>query len=343
MTSNQLNIRLPARAGLDASEPDSQKVSEGISDLLSCHCGDSEKILKLNGNPKELQGYYRIEQESRSLFLKVLPESYLEQQKDANRFAVFVQNGGVQASTIIPGYPKYLGNGLIVIAYDWIEGRCLDLSQSELEQFGFQLGRLHHILGQYPTQKIVCGRTYSRLAVLREIVKRIKALEQIESSYIKRLRGLLQENRDFFKPFSEPCQVLHGDLNIGNLRWVKSKVVFLDFEDAKHSWFPPRIDVAFALERLALINEPDTNHAFINAQALLGGYVESFGHSPFLKKGTLKSSLEWLSTRSLCMLQHFEWGGMAWPESEWLKFDGLLDHLTQRSEMMLELEACFFD
>jgi len=343
MTSNQLKIRLPARTDLDAQEPGDQKVSEEIADRLLSQCGGMGKLFKLNGNPAELQGYYRLNQGAHSLFLKVIPEAYLNQQSEANRFAVFVQKAGIQSSVIISGYPKRLGDGLVVIAYDWIEGRCLELSPLELEQFGRQLGRLHQVLGRYPSQEAVRSRTHARLAVIREVAERVATLKQTDSPYLQRLCGLLQKNPDFFKPFAESCQVLHGDLNVGNLRWTESGVVFLDFEDAKHSWFPPRIDVAFALERLALINESNNRRAFVNAQALLRGYVDTFGRSPFPSAGVLIGSLEWLSARSLCMLQHFEWEEGAWPESEWLKFDGLLDHITQRSEMMFEIESCFFD
>lgn len=342
MTSNRLKTRLPARRGLDTQEPDHQRVPGDIAKHLLARCGTGH-LSKLNGNPAERQGYYRLDQEAHSLFLKVLPESYLDQQMEANRFAVFVQKAGVQSNAVISGYPKHLDDGLVVIAYDWIEGRCLDPSPSELEQFGRQLGHLHVALGHYPSQETVRKNTCARLAALREIAERISELKQKESSYLYRLCSLLDENPDIFKPFTEPCQVLHGDLNVGNLRWTESGVMFLDFEDARHSWLPPRIDVAFALERLALINEPDDSRAFVNAQALLRGYVDVLGRSPFPRVGSLRNSLEWLSIRSLCMLQHFEWEGKPWPESEWLKFDNLLDHISRRSEMMLEIEACFFD
>jgi len=342
-TSNKLKTRLPARKGLGFQEPDDQKVSGEITDRVLGKCGYTGQLSKLSGQPLELEGYYRLDQEAHSLFLKVLPEAYLDQQIEANQFAVFVQKAGILSNTIISGFPKRLDDELVVIAYDWIEGRCLEPSSLELEQFGRQLGRLHQVLACYPEQEAVCNSTFARLADLRDIAKRIILLKPTDSPYLQRLCRLLDDKPDIFKPFEEPCQVLHGDLNVGNLRYTASGVVFLDFEDARHSWFPPRVDVAFALERLALINEQDDNRAFTNAQALLKGYVDVFGRSPFSRAGSLRETLEWLSLRSLCMLQHFEWVGRPWPESEWLKFDNLLNHIVRRSEMMLEIETYFFD
>lgn len=343
MISNQLNIRLPARSGLDCQESEVQKIPKWIADSLFSQCGVMGQLSKFQGDPAELQGNYRLDLEAQSLFLKVIPESYLDQQIEANRFAVFVQNAGVRSSTVISGYPKRIDDGMVVVAYDWIEGRCLEPSPLELEQFGRQLGRLHQVLGCYPGQKDVYSNTCDRMTALREVAERIISLKRPDSPYLRRLCGLFEGNPFLFKPFGEPSQVLHGDLNVGNLRWTESGVVFLDFEDAKHSWFPPRIDVAFALERLALFNESDDRRAFANAQALLRGYVDTFGCSPFTNAGAFRVSLEWLSARSLCMLQHFEWEGTPWPESEWLKFGNLLDHIKRRSEMMLEIEACFVD
>lgn len=340
--SNKLKTRLPARNGLGTEEPEHQKVTNDIANVLLGQIGSSGKLYKLSGGLAELEGYYRLELAGSNLFLKVIPELFLAQQLEANRFATFVKNNDLLSNTIVPGFPRTLDDELVVIAYEWINGRCLDSTPSELEQFGHQLGRLHQVLRQYPGRKKVSVKSFDRLAALRNTAKRIASLEQPDTPYLRRLCELLKANLDIFKPFKEPCQIIHGDLNVGNLRWSESGIVFLDFEDARHSWFPPRIDVAFALERLALINEPDNNRALENAIALLKGYRDASDHFPFSEPGSIRKTLEWLSIRSLCMLQHFDWEGNPWPESEWMKFDNLLDHMASRSEMLLKIENFFF-
>jgi hypothetical protein len=41
------------------------------------------------------------------------------------------------------------------------------------------------------------------------------------------------------------------------------------------------------------------------------------------------------------MLQNFEWNDSPWPQSEWDKFARLLEHIEDRSEMLMEIEAKF--
>ena len=130
-------------------------------------------------------------------------------------------------------------------------------------------------------------------------------------------------------------------MNAGNIRWTENGIQFLDFEDTRHSWFPIRVDIVFVLERLALINENNDQKAFENARSILDGYVKNSNQTLFFMKGDLINTLEWLSMRSLCMLQKFEWEGFIWPESEWAKFDILLQHIEERYEVLQEIEACY--
>lgn len=338
MISNQLKVRLPARNGLEALEPEGSEVREDLADKILVHSGQG-KLSKLSGNPGSLEGCYKFSQTDNALFFKVVPGHFLSQQLQANAYASFVGKAGVRSSIVLEGYPKKLQDDMVLLAYQWLDGRALSSAANELEIFGRSLGLLHCTLQNFPEQQSVQLRTVDRMRVLQTVANEIKSGDGVSTRCISRLRALLCSHPDLFDSFDEPCQVLHGDLNVGNLRWTGKDVVFLDFEDAKHSWFPPRIDVAFALERLILINQADDRLALNNAKVFLKNYSEVFGCSPFIRPGSLEHSLKWLSARSLCMLHHFEQEGEIWPESEWLKFESLLNHIDQRSEMFSEIEA----
>lgn len=336
---SQFDIRQPARLDLGTKSLESGFVSDEVSRRLEEACGERGRITKINGEVIELEGFYQLDNGSKKLFLKVIPAHYIEQQEEANKFASFVRGFGVHTSTIISGYPVHLDEGFAVFAYDWIEGRCIDSNQDELRQLGYQLGELHQAFHKYPDIKSVSNLTEKRLRALRNIVEKILNTGKGNTHYSKRLYELLEKSPHVFESFSEPCQVLHGDLNVGNLLLNGEDITFLDFEDSKHSWFPLRIEMAFVLERFVLINELDDQKALVNARALLAAYLSSARVFPFKKPGEFKSSLEWLSLRSLCMLQQFEWDGASWPESEWIKFYKLVDQIESRSELLYEIEA----
>lgn len=341
MILNQLKARLPARQGLGFNRAVGSAVPGEIAKQLLGEGVTAEGLKKLGGNLSEISGYYSFDQGGRCLFLKVIDSSFLEQQLQADKFSVFLQGCGLSTNPVVAGYPKDLGNGLSIVAHEWIDGEFLRPEAEELVCLGEQLGLLHKALATYPEAASVKRRSDQRLQALDDVAKKILEAKRYDRPVLHKLAALLAEKPEMFKGFDEHCQVLHGDLNVGNILKTGSRVVFLDFEDARQTWLPPRIDVAFALERLVLINEPDSDRAFVNACRMLEGYISTFGSSPFSKPGVFKESLEWLSARSLCMLQNFEWNGSPWPQSEWDKFSILLEHIEERADMFREIEERF--
>jgi thiamine kinase-like enzyme len=338
-----MKIRLPARAGLDSKKVEGCEIDTQLSNKILAECDLEGKLVKLSGDAKGFEGHYYFENSDENLFLKIVPKSHLSSQLEADRFAVFVKMFGVKSSSILGGYPKFLNESFVVLAYKWLDGRCLASDRCELEFLGAELGKLHKALDHFEDKKSIILNTQKRLKLLSDIASDIVNLKSIKSPILSRAQELLQSKLDRFEVFNEKCQVLHGDLNVGNLRKTTDGIVFLDFEDASHSWFPPCVDIAFAVERLAMINEEDDGKALDNSKALLSGYISVSGKTPFLERGALKKTLEWLSLRSLCILYHFECQGNSWPDSEWEKFDFLLDHLTRREKLLEEIEEAFFD
>jgi Ser/Thr protein kinase RdoA (MazF antagonist) len=70
------------------------------------------------------------------------------------------------------------------------------------------------------------------------------------------------------------CQVIHNDLNAGNvLQDTKGNIWFLDFEEAIWSYLPPYFDIAKVIERFILVNEDwDIQTKITASQRLLHTY-----------------------------------------------------------------------
>ena len=91
------------------------------------------------------------------------------------------------------------------------------------------------------------------------------------------------------------CQVIHNDLNAGNvLKDTKGNVWFLDFEEARWSYLPPYFDIAKVIERFILVNEDwDVQTKIIASQRLLDAYSivrdDNYGMG-----GSIPVALGWL-------------------------------------------------
>ena len=64
------------------------------------------------------------------------------------------------------------------------------------------------------------------------------------------------------KSFMRSPQVIHGDLNYGNVlscHGNDGKIIFIDFEEASRSYFNPMIDVAMIIERFIIPSQNSPN------------------------------------------------------------------------------------
>ncbi|MEM7209862.1 MAG: phosphotransferase [Pseudomonadota bacterium] len=327
-----LDTRQPARSTLSSSEPSSRIApASEVKDILSKLHVDG-KLFRLGSVDSE-SAYYRLELANESLFVKIVDDSYLDSQLAADAIARFASSK-VKTSTLRDGFPVSLNAHSSILAYDWIEQQA----PPSFYQLGSQIAGLHDVLRGYPNAADVQSRSQNRLTTLQEFLD--SHLDEVltDARLPQSAKEIISTRPEFFNSLSDSSQAIHGDLNAGNLRFCNDGVWFLDFEDARHSWFPVGIDVAFAIERLALIDEPDNDRALRNAESLIRGYYEESGETPFPVRGSLQLALEYLGVRSLILLKHFELQGTPWPESEWKKFDRLFTHIDERADLFAKLE-----
>ena len=70
------------------------------------------------------------------------------------------------------------------------------------------------------------------------------------------------------KSFMCSPQVIHGDLNYGNVlsHHDDGRVTFIDFEEASRSYFNPMIDVAMIIERFIIPSQNSPNKLLMNLE-----------------------------------------------------------------------------
>lgn len=335
-------MKLPARDDLSSSSPKLNPVGQTLQNRICEVSGLSGRVLSLDSQMTPPKGYYFLHDDRSGLpfFIKILESKDVESQVLADSYASYLKSNGLRVNSIVDGFPKHFDCTHRLVVYQWIEGSFLNVDQNTMEILGRRMGQMHAAFSQYDFDSVK-NKSAEKLLALETFSKELMQKRFYCGPYAERVERLLQSMPDAFSNFDEPCQIVHGDLNVGNVLWTGDDVVFLDFEDTSSSWLPRRIEVAFALERLILINEANDESALKVARSFLRAYVKAAGSSPFQEEGELISSLYWLSLRSLVMLTQYELEGFPWPESEWQKFGVLLDHIDRRKVMMSQLESEF--
>ena len=136
------------------------------------------------------------------------------------------------------------------------------------------------------------------------------------------------------------AQVLHGDLNLGNVLFADHTVspAPLDFEDSRHNFHGVAMDLAMALERFVLVRTSDDGRALSLGHRLLAGYAE---HAAPWRWGApgLAGILQSLAVRALLLLAGNRAAGRPVAESEWDKFLYLYAETERRAELLRALES----
>ncbi len=337
--------REPARADLNARDLLETPVAEDLGTQIKAAIGERGRLTGLGRTRASLFGFFRLapEDESPGLFLKLVPSNQVARQVEADRVARLVNASGLEASCLLPGYPKRFDEDTAILGYRYIDGRLPRPIPSDLEALGSAVGRLHKVLADAPEAPQVRERAKTRQRLLQDRWQELQQSADLPGPYPEQLRRLVAGAPGAFAESDEPHQVIHGDLNPGNIliNEANEEIVFLDFEDSPGAWLPPRMDLAFALERHVLVVEADDRAARELGGCFLSGYQEASGLSPFQKPGDFAGALHWLSLRSLCLLAEFAARDEAWPTEEWSKFDYLLSMAEKRRDLVAAIEAPF--
>ena len=332
----------PAYAGLRARPLAPAPADEAIAARLNALCGAGE-VERLASNLAPPAGFYLLRRrDGAQVFLKLLPEAEVARQVAADRVARHLARHGVPASTILPGFPKVFSGALSLVGYAWISGRFARGDEADGAAAGRLLARVHRALAAYPGADAVRQAAERRLRGLEAAAAAIRDGALRPPHRPEELRRLLGRSADPFAAMrEEPRQTIHGDLNHGNVLFPDDggEPIALDCEDAAISWLPPALDVAFALERFALVLAADEAGAAAAARALLAAYAGETGAPIFSRRGALADILRMLALRSLTQLAMAAPEGAAPAPAEWDKFHFLHGQAEARGALLAELEA----
>jgi hypothetical protein len=328
--------RLPAHSGLHAANPVWVKAVPELASTVCAWSGIKGKVMRLESKVNVPFGYYRI-RSNPEIFVKIIPIEHCELQLQSDKMAAWLENENISVSRLLVDFPKIINNEYAVLAYEYIDGRFSNNSESDIKALGLSLGKLHNIM------KVCPYRDEIKIAGISRHEMILNRLVEIHngccSDYVpKDVRRLLKNaSSDLLQVLTENAQVIHGDLNYGNVLFLGSEPipVFLDFEDSWTAWFSPLIDLAFVIERFALTGSDD--NALTLSRVILDAYY-TISENRFEYPEELGMILKGMSVRSLLLLILMS---DKFPERitdlEWKKFVGLYGAANSRAEFMCKI------
>lgn len=235
----------------------------------------ASSFLKLQSNQIFPFGFFRFcNFDNSEKFAKIIPSSFSTRHEEGNKIMLWLWGKGIE---IYPAEnsasPTSLPNCRVIV-YPYFDGRYATPSSSDMENLGVALANLHNYLKVYPNVSEVklAANVFKRELwnVYEEIKYRYNHSWPIPSE-IKNI--ILRFAEEFSKPILDnDAQIIHGDLNYGNVLFDKksNKPIFIDFEDAAHSYGSPLLDLAFVLERFCV--EQDFNNCVVLGKKLVSKY-----------------------------------------------------------------------
>jgi thiamine kinase-like enzyme len=330
--------RLPAHSGLRTTNPVWVKVAPELASTVCTWSGITGKVIRMDSKVNVPFGYYRIGSNP-EVFVKIIPIEHCKLQLRSDKMAAWLENKNIAVSRLLVDFPKIINDEYAVLAYEYINGRFSNNSESDIKSLGLTLGKLHNVMKVCPYQSEIKKAGIARHEILMNRLVEIHNGRYIDHVPEDVRRLLKNASSELLQVLIEKAQAIHGDLNYGNVLFLGSKQmpVFLDFEDSWTAWFSPLMDLALVIERFTLTGSDEDTLAL--SSVLLNAYY-SINDNRFEYTEELGMILKGMSVRSLLLLILVV---DKYPErvtdSEWKKFVGLYAAANSRTELMCKIVA----
>jgi hypothetical protein len=343
MSSLQLP-RTPAWEGQPPIQPVFVSAPDEVNAVICERLDIDGPVWKFKNNSNGLAGYYRVSETARhpALFIKIVEQSRAQPLISADPIACYVADKGITAACLISNFTKPIGDDHFALTYPYHEARFAQLLNSDMSNLGATLGRLHNTLSEAPFRQKVKENAFKREALLRDTQL---YLEQADQSVVVRgeVLQILKRGTLRYPHTGWPEQVIHGDMNYGNVLFptqTPDQPLILDFEDTALSWHSPLVDIAFVIERFILMRTADDTQAYCLAENLINAYISHHPEGlPPVEQGCLVELLKSLSIRALCLLLTLELKGITVTQNEWGKFVFLHSQAQKRNKLINSIET----
>lgn len=337
----QHDLSKPALEGFGARNAQWVHLPPKIEGELSRALGIQGSYLKLDTPQAGLLGHYQVNTPDGLLFLKVLPHAKAERQIAADRLTREIMTDRYLLSRSLDRSPRSIDGDLSILTYDFIPGEYLPHTDNALSKLGDALGHLHLELGSLENTVHIqrrCNSRWKRLTSYKGTLKRMVA-ENIADTAVRQSVDLSLDTNVTQALMKSP-QVIHGDLNYGNVLLDPhpgGKIAFLDFEEATEAYYSPLFDVAMVIERFILDCHTDKD-TMLDA---FGSAYQKAGGRWFSDEVSLTDMLKGLAIRAMLVLTASKEAGWPdWKEQEWHKFVALHESAVRNDSDLSRWSKC---
>lgn len=307
-----------------------------ISDLtatLGALIKPGSEVENLDEGPQQRPRYFRVIGTHQSWFVKSVSASSREAEMSAGHIAkdLMQQSVAVVAPLTAEGFPWQ--EDQILFVYPWQQGRSVPDHPAAQRLLGMAIGRLHAALRNLKPSLAaeIDFRSSSRLDWLLDRNRDLPAFcDRLRNLSVDRVAELIGGWPHH--PWEElrhlRHQVIHGDLNIGNMLWLEEsrEIRFLDFEEATRQCLPTALDLAMVFERSVLTVADEDDHRRDSLLALLDGYAEIEGRGAAMSAASaINAALDWNLLVPLTILAEQGPVDGSWRQAEWEKFQSLAE------------------
>jgi len=214
-------------------------------------------------------GYFKCIGEETSFFIKIIPQNKATTVKLSNIVALYLKEF-IEVNCILNEFSQQ--NIVIdqqhsdILIYPLLETRLCNFSSEDLSNIAISLAHFHNALLNYPEKNQVKIDSQKRLEQLKTVWQKfnqsVSSLSNPQSTdelIPQAVANILtKENECLLDVLSKHAQMIHGDLNVGNILFKKDEVLLIDFENSLYSYMTPLYDISYIIQRF-IINKTQSN------------------------------------------------------------------------------------
>ncbi|MBE0471258.1 MAG: phosphotransferase [Methyloprofundus sp.] len=298
-------MKAPAFLSLKPEPPKYSPISTNHQEALGSALGLEGSIEKVINQTNWPLGFYRVQ--SQGLFIKVMLLSQFETENFAHQ---------LESELISAKIPAQLGlireffiseKPYLAVIYPYFKVSFFNGDVVQIRSLGWILKQIHRVM--HSSNLSVSTKTLwqERLLVWQKIMQ-----SPDHPSIPIEAQNLIVRYKDTFKKtLQQPAQMIHGDLNFGNVIFMDENALVIDYENSYNTYLPVAVDLAMVIERFCL-----TAKSLVVAEQLMINFLSAYQ----IKRFDLADYLISTSYRSLLILCQVCEAGHKPVASEWQKF-----------------------
>jgi thiamine kinase-like enzyme len=298
-------------------------------------------------------GYYRCKSHLTTYFVKILNENHAKLTKEADVLCQYLAGNGNLTLCLLEEYScniHYQTDHASLLCFLYLDSRFFNDSFDDIKLIANSTAQLHNSLALYSQQNNIKLASEQKMSTLIShwhlLLQSKKELEKLP----KTAQSILQNNKETcFDVFTQDTQVIHGDLNRGNLLFTANTLYIIDFEDSLSTFSSPLQDIAFIIERFILnqttfITENIETKIFL----FLNEYFTTLNNKASLNRfqqndNIIVNIIRAISIKSLLILaKQSHQQGFLVHIAEWEKFIENIDYITSNQEQIIKLTTSWF-